>query len=188
MSDVHFLFAKNSELIFTVDGRHLCSSVNPTKEAQQWTTNHQDHWKDCGAVIVLGLGCGYHVRALRTATHLEVVAVETDPAVISAALRVHPLDLKESEIVSFAEESDLTQSDALIRATRKSYAVVLHDASIFTKRSQMLAVRRFLLGRQKDGLEWLFKNRNLPFTGHTQNFSAASPDLPIWNALRELIV
>jgi hypothetical protein len=200
MSDVNFSFAKNSELIFTFGGRYLCSSINPTKESQQWVASQQERWKDSDAIIVLGLGCGYHVRALRSISHADVVAVETNRTMISAASRVHPLDLKESDVVHFESESDLASSPALVRATQKSYTVLLHDPSVFLRRDLFLAARRFLLGRNQDGLKWLFKNRNIPANSDFQAEGALSlkhldsllpqdrlVSAPILNAVRELI-
>src|SRR6516162_293586 len=99
MRSIEFSMAKNSELTFTVDGRHLCSSINPSKEAKSWVVHHEKYWKNCETVIVVGLGCGYHVRALQIAGCPHVIAVEPSKGVISAALRVHPLDLQESNLV-----------------------------------------------------------------------------------------
>ena len=194
MSEVHFETAKNSELIFTVSGRHLCSSVHPTKEAQQWISYHQALWQNCRTIVVLGLGCGYHVRALKNATDADVVVLEASREVIQAALRVHPLDLRESEIVHWSSVEVLKASKALIAATKSSYAVLIHEPSAFGNPELYSQTKEFLLGRKSDGLRWLFENRGLPapvfIESEELNIKALDSVWvsPAMQALRELVV
>lgn len=202
MSDIHFETARNSELIFTLRGRHLCSSIHPTKEAQQWIAHHHSLWHECRSIIVLGLGCGYHVRALKMSPDAKVLVLEPSRDVIQAALRVHPLDLSEAELFHWTSVNDITVVPALVEATKQSYAVLLHEPSAFSNPDLYTETKEFLLGRKEQGLRWLFHNRGvempamsetreinfktLDFLWHKQ-LQGEAPVQPTMQALRELI-
>jgi hypothetical protein len=205
MSEVQFEFAKNSELIFTMNGRHLCSSFNPTREAHQWATFHQPQWKDCEAIVVLGVGCGYHIRALQSLSKAQVVALDSNPSIVAAALRVHPLDLKDSDTIA-VEEVSSSILPALEQATRKPYSVLIHEPSAFARPEWFSSTKDFLLGRNPKGLQWLFKTRGLSaprlsdFEGEcgvslktldtlwTRQVLGQENLSPLMQALRELII
>jgi|GEM_PF-4752159 len=201
MPDVHFETARNSELIFTYQQRHLCSSIHPTREAQQWASYHQAKWRECRSIIVLGLGCGYHVRALKMATDARIVVLEPSREVIQAALRVHPLDLSESELLHWNSVESVTAFSALAEATKNSYAVLVHEPSAFANPSLYLETKEFLLGRKENGLRWLFQNRGVEMPAIEEsemNLKTLEPVLekqlngelplqPALQALRELI-
>lgn len=206
MSEIHFLMARNSELVFTLDGRHLSSAINPTREAHQWVSHHQSQWKDRESVIVLGLGCGYHVRALKAATAAQVLVLEPDLGVIKSALRVHPFDLQESQIFRLEDASSLRRHPALQEATKRSYCVLTHEPSAFLYRELFGTAKQFLLGRQREGLIWLFKNRGFQLPADfdiaansdvslktldslwTQQLEGRADLVPLMQALRELIL
>lgn len=202
MPEIHFATAKNSELIFTSDGRHLCSSVRPTKEAQNWFNHHQGLYQNCRSVFVLGLGCGYHVRALRMSGEFNVIVLENSHDIVQAALKVHPLDLRESDIVVWNDIADIVNVKSVQAATQNSYAVLIHEPSAFSNPALYSTTKEFLLGRTKNGLQWLFQNRDweVPELGEPTEInltcldgilemqrSGARPVQPAMQALRELI-
>ena len=53
--------ARNSERIAKLNGRILCSSIDPSREARKWVDLHSEISEDCETIFVLGLGCGYHI-------------------------------------------------------------------------------------------------------------------------------
>lgn len=201
MADVYFETARNSELIFTYQRRHLCSSIQPTREAQAWIAHHQKQWRDCRTIIVLGLGCGYHVRALKMATDARVLVLEPSREVIQAALRVHPLDLNESDLFHLPTTEAVAGILPIAEATKNSYCVLVHEPSAFAHPSLYLETKEFLLGRKASGLRWLFQNRGveMPAIDETEmNLKTVAPILdrqlagelplqPALQALRELI-
>lgn len=198
MSELGFTLAKNSELIFTDQGRSLCSQVNPTREAHQWVSHHEASWRDREAIIVLGVGCGYHLRALAAAANVAVFGCDLNCAHIAGALRIHPLDLREANLIHFTKTEDLASNNALRNVTQKSFAVLLHEPTAFVHSDSYRRAKHFLLGRTADGLAWLFENRGLgklsfieSDTGNLvslKNVDAqVSPAQPLLHALRELI-
>jgi hypothetical protein len=204
MPDIHFETAKNSELIFTSGGRHLCSTIHPTKEARQWIAHHESLWKNCRTIIVLGLGCGYHVRALKMInTPARVFVLEPSQEIMQAALKIHPFDLGQSEIAIWKNRKDLEDNYHLRNITKKSYAVLTHEPSAFANPEFYADAKQFLLGRDTAGLRWLFENREMaaPEISEPQEISIKTLD-PLWqkqlageeplqpvmHALRELIL
>lgn len=179
-------------MIFTVDGRHLCSTVDPSKEAEQWDQHHASRTAACKAIIVLGIGCGYHLRALKKKSRsIRVIGVESSKPVQAAALQVHPLDLHSDEFVDSADHQIVRE------ATREPYAVLVHEATAFGDPT-LYQTRNFLLGRTPSGLRWLFQNRGweIPDAGKFEegllSLKSLDPVLPTANqpfllALRELI-
>jgi hypothetical protein len=195
-----FSLAKNSELIFTQQGRHLASSVHPTREAHQWVAHHEAQWKDAETILVLGIGCGYHLRALASTSKKRVIGCDINKDFVRGALRIHPLDLKESEMCLFENLNDLEHNTALTKATQTSYAVLVHEASVFANRPLFQEAQHFLLGRTRAGLQWLFANRGLGELNFQEEQGANLLSLksidsvledkaqaPLLNALRELI-
>ncbi|MCD6288776.1 MAG: glycosyltransferase, partial [Candidatus Hydrogenedentes bacterium] len=75
--------SRSGDLTLRVDGRYVHSSYDPVKEASRRVAN-------CGVrgdrpVIVLGLGLGWHLRALLGMTTGRVVVIEADEEVAAAA-------------------------------------------------------------------------------------------------------
>lgn len=203
MPEIHFETAKNSELIFTVNGRHLCSSVHPTKEARQWIAHHESLWRDCRGVIILGLGCGYHVRAMKMAAPAtRIFVLEPSQEIVQAALRIHPFDLNPSDIATWNAIGDLRTNRPLMDITKNSYAVLIHEPSAFQQGALYSDAKQFLLGRNLAGLQWLFQNREFsipdlveqgPVTIKTldpvwqKQLTGEETLQPVMQALRELI-
>jgi hypothetical protein len=204
MSEIEFLVAKNSELVFKVAGRHLASAFNPTKEAHGWINHHQEIWRDCETIIVLGVGCGYHLRALKSASGAKILALDRDKKIIQAALRIHPLELSESEVAVLAPLTEISAHPAFIQATRGSYAVLVHEASAFVRPELYQSAKDFLLGRTAEGLRWVLQNRgqkvgDLPVQADLYSLKnldfilkkQIEGELPLWplaHAVRELII
>ena len=127
-------------------------------------------------------------------------------SVVAAALRVHPLDLKETEALALDSTSKFEKCLPLEQATRKSYAVLVHEPSAASHPELFTELKDFLLGRRAEGLQWLFRNRGLAaprlsdFEGDT-GVSLKTLDAlwrrqilgqenlsPLLQALRELII
>lgn len=205
MSDLHFETARNSDRIFSCGGRHLCSTVDPTREADQWVQAQAGLIGGCQSVIVLGLGCGYHVRALKRLNEFRVHVLETSEEVIHAAFKIHPLDLFPGDVLPLPDLESLFENEEIKDASRESFAVVLHEPSLALNPTLYHQTRDFLLGRHPKGVRWLFVNRGWeaprleelsegllslkgldPFLDR-QSRGEIAP-LPLLLALRELIV
>ena len=75
----------------------LCSEVDPLREAELWASRIQ--LEDLDRLVILGLGMGYHLEALRRRTDLPIHVVEPSPSVIRATLGSRNLGVERAEIV-----------------------------------------------------------------------------------------
>jgi hypothetical protein len=156
--DVQFQTAKNSELTFTVRGKHLSSAYKPSVEARQWVQSHAPRWEGRRGVLIFGMGCGYHVACLKKNFSGHVVVLEKFEAVIQAALRVHPLDLHEQMVIRGNAPEDIARA-FLQEAVRSDYAVLEHAPSVSLDAAFYRNMKNFFLGRTRPGLEWLMSCR-----------------------------
>lgn len=171
--DVQFQTAKNSELTFTVRGKHLSSAYKPSVEARQWVQSQAPRWEGRRGVIVFGMGCGYHIACLKKNFTGQVVVLEKFEAVIQAALRVHPLDLDE-QMVIHDNSPEETARAALKEAVRSDYAVIEHAPSVSLDPAFYREMKNFFLGRTRPGLEWLMSCRGF---SHFQGWNSVKDDL-----------
>src|ERR1700741_2348478 len=81
------LKSKKGHVIAKFNGRFVCSSVDPVKEAEDWVTKLGRSVHDIKTIIVMGVGCGYHLAQLRRAV----------PGTVILALDFH------SELFAFSE-------------------------------------------------------------------------------------
>lgn len=60
-----------------VEGRPLCSKANPEREADIWVEKTLSKlYASTDAIVILGYGAGFHVRALQKKTSLKIYVVE----------------------------------------------------------------------------------------------------------------
>jgi 6-hydroxymethylpterin diphosphokinase MptE-like len=79
------------------NGRALCSAVDPAGEAEAWAASQE--LGDADLLVVLGLGLGHHIEALRRRTDVRIVALEPSAEVIRATLERRRLELPELRVV-----------------------------------------------------------------------------------------
>lgn len=77
-------FSENSEgyLIPLEDGKSLCSFQNPVEEAEKWV--QEQDFTISNEIVILGLGAGFHVRALQQAhPYLKIHIIEVRDSLLS---------------------------------------------------------------------------------------------------------
>lgn len=165
MSEIRFELAKNSEMIFTVDGRHLCSAVDPSHEAKQWVSNHKTRISGAETILIVGVGCGYHIREMKKIVHpRRLIGIDAEQSILDATMRAHSLDLYQDDLILFAPAHPV-----LAESVRQPFSVLLHEPSGFAN-PKLNEIRNFILGRTITGLPWLFRNRG---------WSAPRPQCPV---------
>ncbi len=80
--EISVLDTKSGHRTLKISGNLIHSSYNPEKEAQRFVKNLPD---DKEIFCVLGLGFGYHIKALIENTKAEIIIIEPDPGVYKAA-------------------------------------------------------------------------------------------------------
>lgn len=158
--------AKNGTPIFKIDGRSVVSSFDPIKEANGWAANALKEIGERDTVIILGAGCGYHIKALRDLRHdLSVLTIEADTEIAEFAREVlsanNEIDPRVyGEIVHAPSAIHLTENLILRDFMSRRYAVVTHAGLAQMRPEWTESIARFLIGR--DALSFLLQLRMRP--------------------------
>lgn len=152
--------ARNGESVFTVDGRSLVSSFDPSKEAHAWAQNALEQIADRKSAIVIGAGCGYHIKALKNLrSDLAILTIESSEKIATSVLDIHP-SLNASDIIIAATPFELTDSLKFRDFITGRFAILTHPAQAFMREAWTADVTRFLTGR--DSLAFLLQLRMRP--------------------------
>jgi hypothetical protein len=121
--------SRSGHPVLRKNGRYLASSVDPVRDAEKWLESVGERLSDVPAIVVLGLGCGYHARALlRRKPDLRVVLVESDPEVAKHACEFIP-EIAVEMICAEPDWTKLLDHAALRTITSGLFRVVRHPSS-----------------------------------------------------------
>lgn len=146
--------------IFTWNEKHLCSRVDPVAEAKEWVCKYKNQIQSCSEVIVLGLGCGYHIlEVIKEFSGKKVTVIESQPEIISWFGRYYPMESASFKCLVIRAEEELLKSSAIQSSIKQFYTVLAHRPSleIFP---ELKIYHRWLLGRTYDSLSWITQLRS----------------------------
>jgi shikimate kinase len=67
----------NGDAIPVIDGKPLCSRINPQREAMSWAEKTVEKlYSTTDAIVVLGYGAGYHIKALQSLIKHKIYVFE----------------------------------------------------------------------------------------------------------------
>lgn len=131
-----FKESKNEKLIPVVDGVHLHSVYNPLKEAESFASQNKETIAQKNAVLVFGLGLGYHVNEIEVQmrkVHGEqylLWIIEPNIDVYQKALKEGLIKPSKNLRISCSNEVEIFFKDiALMNFLSMSPSVVPHPAS-----------------------------------------------------------
>jgi hypothetical protein len=169
------LHSKKGHAIAKCAGRYVCSSIDPAKEANDWVHKLSRRLKDMKTVIVLGVGCGYHLVQLRKSVPgATILALDFNRELIEFSEATHSTDWAGIRNVCLSDFENVAECSEICNAIKESYAVVkfapvtLHDPASYRE------VEVFLLGRSWSGFQFITRERNR-FSGLFQNTVHALP-------------
>ncbi len=146
--------SKTKDLVPLVDGNPLHSLHNPRREAEVWANNHLAQIQRSPAVLVLGLGFGYHLEELAKILRLKhknyrLHAVEALPEVarLWASYRTNEAGI---HVHTSATAAALWEDEVLCRLLLEKPAVIIHRPSWETDTT---FYRAFLAKRAPRALE-----------------------------------
>ena len=85
------LVAQSGHTILRRRGKYLASPYDPVKEAESFLRPYQFYCKNKETIIVLGLGCGYHVlKLMQDFPHKKILVFEPDQALVQEFKLIHP--------------------------------------------------------------------------------------------------
>lgn len=146
--------------ILKEEGRLLASSFDPVKEAETWA-DHVEPLLGPGAVaIIVGIGAGYHIAALKARRpSLTVLALDASSEIADHALKFNP-SLTALDVIVESDRLALTQAPRLHDAMGGHYVPLVHGPTAQQHPEWCEAVFAFLLGRDK--LSFLLQLRLRP--------------------------
>jgi hypothetical protein len=169
---VSVVIAKNGLPVIKKNGRYMSSSVDPAKEAQTWAERAMElvHTRSArktqapvpAHIFVLGLGAGYHIVALKKiCPQSEIVVLENDPLVVSAAESLQPQLQTEriAHIISEPEVRRLIENKKFCEFLNKPYLILKHGPSLQVEPEYFTEVERLLIGRDPLAFLVLLKTR-----------------------------
>lgn len=146
--------AKSGDQIFDFQGRQLASHHDPRGEGKIWAERRLSEGLHAEHLIVLGLGCGYHVQALGSLTNKKIFVIESSREVFEACQKIHSLDFSKFNARCFKGSEDIRGSEWIKEAISKSYQVLLHKPSMSAQVETFHVFWHWLLGRNWQALTW----------------------------------
>lgn len=206
----HFLEkkARNGQPILSVNGVHLCSTFDPTREAEKWADRQVELTTDT-TVILLGLGCGYHAQAIASRINERVVVLEESSPLSMWFYRNAERQFPHLSIHKITGEILSEKSRQIFRMIGSPYTVLVNPYSMNLNPQVYSSWYRFLLGRNSEGLaqqlnlrpeQRPFFDLNLHDGNEEKEFSIidirqkiererlSSFETGIWQALGELVL
>ena len=146
--------------ILKVDGRALASAVDPLREAASWAKSVEATLAPGTAAIVLGVGCGYHVAALKVlCPRSQVIAIESSAEVAAKALEFNP-SLKPGDVIVENDRMKLTEHANVRDAIGGVFVPVTHGATAQIRPEWTSQMSALLMARDK--LSFLLQLRMRP--------------------------
>ena len=127
--------SRTDQQVPIVNGVHLHSIYNPSKEAENLVSAQLDYLKNKNEVLVLGLGFAYHVNAIiEKLTQLygdnfKIIVIEPNVKVYEDCINFNLLQKKNIVIYSGFNSQELFSDLDLIHFLLKKPAMIAHPAS-----------------------------------------------------------
>lgn len=129
-------------------GLSLASTRQPEKEAQEWVKKAAPLLSSVPHIIVLGLGCGYHVfELIRQFPQKSIYVFEVNRELIQFCQSHFSLQMADVNIIEIRSLSELSMSARAQRALSQPYSVLEHWPSLQPQRSFYKELSALLKGR-----------------------------------------
>jgi hypothetical protein len=155
MSSVSFSENKEGYLIPHEDGQALCDFEHPNEEAEVWAK--QQDVTIANEVVVLGLGAGFHVKALREAhPFLKIHVIECRDSLLPIFKKQVQSDLEHYHV--FQSLESLLESDFFNKVIAKTMPVYFFKKSWGAHEDLFYSLWKNLTGRSVYAIARHFAN------------------------------
>lgn len=152
---IESLSARDGTPIFKFNRRLLCTSVAPIKEGERWVEQHLRSINSAEGIIVLGLGCGFHVEVLRNNfPQKEIIIIEVEREIINFK-RNEKSDFQ--EIIEFSTLDNLLANKKVQGIVKKKYIILSFYPVIRVNPQKYKEINEVFLGRSELSLSYLLK-------------------------------
>ena len=138
-----------------INGRALCSKMNPVKEAHRFLGRYDFTHTD--SIIMFGLGCGYiAVELQKLNPRLNILVLEPNEKLIGQVKRIHGIDFANIHVMPVRSRHQIIGSARVQQTLMKSYQVLTSLLSF-----QMYPdvfdedLKLYLLARTQKGAEYV---------------------------------
>lgn len=177
------LLTPDGQTVFRLNGCLLSSRIDPRQEAKSWLESRRELLLGVRTIVVLGLGSGYHIEELLSATTADILVIENNSLLIAAFSDAPDrADLLKSSRVTVAQVSNLREvrQDRQIRAAAsRSFIVLDFPASVNRDREFYRSVRELLLGRHWGSLTWQWQLKSKSTLHHNPRVESSDQPLTI---------
>lgn len=152
--------AKNKCAVIKWNGKYICSSVDPVKEAGDWVKKQQMRLSRQKNIIVLGAGCGYHLTALQKAfPSIKILAIDVFSELIEFCKKEHALDLSDVAFECISSIESLVANKKIYNFLKSRYAVLKFSPAVSVHAELYDKIEVMLLGRTVESAEFLGRIR-----------------------------
>jgi hypothetical protein len=132
------------------EGLTLASTRRPEVEAQKWADQVAEPVSKCPHIILLGLGCGYHVFELRRRLpDKEIFVIEARAELIQFCLKNFSMEMSRLEILEVESLEKLWGSARMHKAFSQPYALLEHRPSLQPCRALYKEIAALIRGRER---------------------------------------
>lgn len=141
--------SREGRRVLRKDGRLLASSMDPIKEAGTWADQALEGLEPNETLVVLGLGCGYHVEAaLALRPDLSLLVIERDEQIARWASEFCP-SIPRFDVIVEPDWMRLGESGRVRDVLCGVFRMRPHLPSVLADREYYGRAERFFLGRDK---------------------------------------
>ena len=178
---VEILESAAGDKILKADGRLLASRFDPMREARNWLAQRGPFLSQVRTVFVLGLGSGYHIKALLERTSARILVLEACPEIARNAAQIFAFDEQRVRIEHVSETRSVRGIESVRAAAANSFVVLVHPASYTLKPSLYEECRTTLLARDWGNLTWQWRLQNAPDFERTARIDSRQTPLSIYD-------
>jgi spermidine synthase len=141
--------SRNGRRILRKQGRLLASAIDPLKEAETWALRALAQVQLGDSLVILGLGCGYHVEALlKMRPGQSILVIEHDERVAQHAYDFCP-SIPRFDVVVATDWTRLADAGRVRDVLTGVFKILAHPSSVLADREYYARVESFFRGRDR---------------------------------------
>lgn len=157
---LEFIETKSQHRGLKKNGKLVCSSINPVAEAKKWVNKHLDAFTKAESIVVLGIGCGYHLVELENKfEHKKILAIDTSEDIVAFAQTLQGLALSRTKLIHLTSCEDLFKNRIIAQSVRQRYVVASFGSVTHLDHANYQLMQDTLLGRNLQGFSFIIGQR-----------------------------
>lgn len=157
------LQSATNEPVFRLNGKLLSSKMDPRKEAAQWLEQNQLFARLSKTIVVIGVGSGYHLIALREKyPAAQIIAVSSSTQLLESIQVAHKDAVKGIIFYAATTLDDFFEAEPTQSAFSTTTVVLKHPTYKFEESAVLDAIEEAIVARTYAALKkYIQKNESL---------------------------